>query len=39
MFDEETIDSRVPAPFCVNRKTEFNTESETSNRIDRSDNM
>ena len=34
LFDEETIDSRVPAPFCVNHKTEFNTESETSDGIE-----
>ena len=27
-----------PLQFCVNHKTEFNTESETFNRIGRSDN-
>ena len=38
VFNEETIDPRVLAPFCVNRKTEFDTESETSDRIECSDN-
>ena len=38
MFNEETIDSRFPAPFCVNHKTEFNIESETSDGIECNDN-
>ena len=38
VFNEEMIDILVPAPLCVNHKTEFNTESETFNRIGRSDN-
>ena len=38
VFDEKAIDILVTAPICVNHKTEFNTESEPSDRIELSDN-